>query len=314
MRLISAQTWLAAAGLLVALPHASSAADATAESLFREAATLLEASKFSEACPKLEASQSIEPRSGTLITLAFCHAHQGRTATAWAEYLAAAELARREGRDPYMHKATRLASKLEPMLCRIRLALGPGVAATGRFTLDGRAVPPGQLGAAVPVDPGPHEVVRRSSGHASWSQTIEATPSCGVLDVVIPPLVPMPSAAPVAVPTKASSPPVLGYTLGAVGVATAIAGGALGVMVLSRQSTIADECDEAARVCSSTGLDAVESARPMAVATNILLATGAVVSGVGLYLVLTHDDGESTSTIEAGPTVGGGALRYSVSF
>src|SRR4051812_48456348 len=77
---------------------ATPADKAAAESLFASALALLSEKKFSEACPKLEESQRLDPASGTLLNLAWCHEMEGKTATAWAEYKKLLALADAEGR------------------------------------------------------------------------------------------------------------------------------------------------------------------------------------------------------------------------
>src|SRR5262245_49072385 len=65
-------------GSALALQSAAAIADpGTAEALFREARTLLEAGKVDEACEKFKASSESEPSSGTLLNLAACRLRQG---------------------------------------------------------------------------------------------------------------------------------------------------------------------------------------------------------------------------------------------
>ncbi|MEQ9317575.1 MAG: hypothetical protein RIF41_00390, partial [Polyangiaceae bacterium] len=66
----------------LSLVTAPSLADTEAESLFQQALTDMRAADFVSACPKLARSQELEAKSGTLISLAFCHEKLGRTATA----------------------------------------------------------------------------------------------------------------------------------------------------------------------------------------------------------------------------------------
>src|SRR5260221_9700518 len=72
--------------------------DAGAEALFLEGRRLMDAARFDEACAKFAASQKLAPGLGTLMNLADCEEHRGRTATAWAHFREAAAEAHEAGR------------------------------------------------------------------------------------------------------------------------------------------------------------------------------------------------------------------------
>src|SRR5688572_5422386 len=73
------------------------ATNLSADESFREGHALLRERRYAEACPKFEQSQRQDPASGTLLALAYCQELSGQLATSWANYLAAAQLAEREG-------------------------------------------------------------------------------------------------------------------------------------------------------------------------------------------------------------------------
>src|SRR5947207_9295748 len=88
---VAAAAWIA--------PSTASADPPTAEALFREGRRLLEEAKTDEACLKLAESQELDPSSGTLLNLGFCHELQHKLATAWSEYVSAAQMARDQGKE-----------------------------------------------------------------------------------------------------------------------------------------------------------------------------------------------------------------------
>src|SRR5262252_3647063 len=95
------RTALVLAAALALAPRAradeKSARVAGADALFKEGEQLFSAGKVDEACRKFEASQNLDPALGTLINVAVCHAREGKTASAWAEFHDALAQAKRRG-------------------------------------------------------------------------------------------------------------------------------------------------------------------------------------------------------------------------
>src|SRR5882757_3842955 len=88
---------LGLSSLSSSVARAQSGDSAVAQALFDQAKKLIADGHASEACPKLEESQRLEPRSGTLINLASCYEQTGRLASAWSKYIEAATSAKASG-------------------------------------------------------------------------------------------------------------------------------------------------------------------------------------------------------------------------
>jgi tetratricopeptide (TPR) repeat protein len=105
--------------LFVSANAAAQSGTAIAEGLFREGKKLLDAKKFSEACPKFEESARLDPSSGVELALGICYEGLGKTASAWAAYETAVSLARRDNRKDREKAATAKAAALEPKLAHV---------------------------------------------------------------------------------------------------------------------------------------------------------------------------------------------------
>src|SRR5262245_34891354 len=64
---------------------------AGAEWLFREGRALMKEGNLTAACPKLAESLRFDPAVGTLMNLAECEEREGKTASAWQRWGAAAD-------------------------------------------------------------------------------------------------------------------------------------------------------------------------------------------------------------------------------
>jgi hypothetical protein len=179
-------------GACLALPLSASADQAKAESLFREGRRLLAEGHVAEACDRFTESQREEPSSGALLNLARCHGDAGMTATAWGEYLAAAHLARAQGRTQQATEAELRAEELAPRLLRLVVELerqSPGIV----VTRNGERLALSELGVSTPVDPGSHVIRATAPGYSDWTTTVLLAQPGQLRRVTIPALALLPS-------------------------------------------------------------------------------------------------------------------------
>src|SRR6188768_2830416 len=139
--------------LLHAAPAVAQNDKAAAEALFDQGVRLMKQSSFSDACPKLEESERIDPAVGTLLYLGECYERIGKTASAWAAFREAASLANNMGQTDRGRVASSRAQELEPRLSRLSIELGPDVARIAGVVVKrgNQRVEPSLYGTPLPV-------------------------------------------------------------------------------------------------------------------------------------------------------------------
>jgi hypothetical protein len=160
------------AGLLTFSGATARAVPPAAEALFRDGRRLMAEGKIGEACAQFAASYALEPASGTLLNLALCHEKEGKTATAWAEYRAAARLASEQDRKDRTAAAEQRIAALEQKLARVTV-VGPKDVPDIKVTDEDGGPGALSLGTAVPIDPGVHHLRVSAPGYRVWLTTVE---------------------------------------------------------------------------------------------------------------------------------------------
>jgi hypothetical protein len=171
---------------LVVLGAATAHADPAAEQLFRDGKELVAAGKLDEGCDKLQRSQDLEKRSGTLLNLADCREKQGRLTVAWEMFLEAKSLAAQQGNELRVAEADRRIAAIVPRLAHLTVKLPPTERRhAGTVVLhDGIAMPPALYDVAAPVDPRTHVIEVRAPAYRPWKKELALAPgSTSVVEV-----------------------------------------------------------------------------------------------------------------------------------
>jgi hypothetical protein len=313
-----------------ALP-ASAQEESTAESLFREGRQLLANGQLAQACDKFAESQRLEPSSGALLNLARCHADAGMTATAWAEYLEAARLARGRERHQQAAEAELRAAELQPRLTRLQIELDPNTPGVV-VTRNGEPLGPSDLNVPLIVDPGSHVIRATAPGHAEWTLTVHAAQPGQVRTVRIPALAPLPTAtAPVPVPAKQASAParpaaaaahaeppttsVRTWVTAGVGAAALVTSGVLAAVAKSKWDGAHEDgsCD-ASHACNGQGILETDQARRLGnIATGF--AVLAVTAGCCAVISYWFDvSSKKKASVQAHVALGPGSVTLAGGF
>ena len=322
-------------GLLFAVTLDATAAaqptdPAAARVLFSEGRELFDQGQYELACGKFESSQRLSPGAGTLFNLAMCWQKLGRTASAWARFLDAASFARQARQSGREQEARRLAAELAPKLAHLTIS----AQATPKgleVTRDGIRLDRGAWDTALPVDPGPHEVVATAPGRLPFSQTVQvedgehASLSIPELSLVpAPPADPPPLAPPACLtevtssaatlPKPAKPPPPqpkvsvsgsVGWALIGVGIGTAASGVAFAFSSRASNQAALERCGadggcatETERAEHDVYVDDARRYRAFSLA-SFGLAAIALGSGTGLVLHASSNSARATVAVRA---------------
>ncbi len=283
---------------------------AAARVLFDEGRALMKAGRYPNACPKLEAARKLFTSAGILLNLADCHEKLGRTASAWTEFGEAAAVAKRTNRDDDAEEATRRQAALEPLLAHLTIRVAHAVPGLG-VRRDGAPIAPAAWGAALPVDPGAHEIRAAAAGFEPWTGSATVSTPGQLVTVDVPELhATLGATAPVAgrvkpvlvtvVPSETSpANSVLPWALIGGGAAVAVAGGVLMLV----------EAGHASDARSNNNPAAYDAAKTPWTIGLVGAIAGVASAGVGVALLVAHPS--ETSPAPATPTVsawwGGGS-------
>jgi serine/threonine-protein kinase len=174
---------------------------AAAVSAFDEARRLIEKKQIADACQKFGESQRLDPQLGTLLHWADCLERNGQTASAWARFRDASEVAAAR-KDRRQSLADERAAKLLPHLSKLEIQVDQSndldqLSIQRDRVVVGRAL----WGTATPVDPGAHSLSATAPGRKPWTQKV-VVPADGSTTILnVPELEPSPSA-----PTSTSTP------------------------------------------------------------------------------------------------------------
>jgi hypothetical protein len=309
--------------LLLVLAAGAARADGAgmAIELFTQGKQLMNAGDFAEARVRLIESARLDPKVGTLASLAVCEEKLGHLAEAHARWQQARALATatNDARRPLTEsEIARIDRSVPKLSIEVRGGSPPGLT----IKADDLDVGPGMLKAPLPVDPGDHTVSAVAPGKLPWSQKVHTEADGKVTVVVVGPLQDAPSAGPGEGAGGAGTGAgregaaaggggggwrgqrTTGVVVTGLGVAGLAVGGAFGVQTLVLKNQRGKFCD-ANNVCTSSGVNLDHDARTAATVSTIAMVAGGVVAAGGLVLVLTAPGHAAPVSVGAGFQPGG---------
>jgi len=160
-------------GLVV--PRWAAAQDTTkADETFHAGRALMKDGKLAEACPKFEESQKADPASGTLLALAYCQELSGLLASARANYLAAADLAAKEGKTEKQKASGERAEALSKRVSTLTILVPPQLSRQAGLKVlrDGIELDRTSYDVRIPLNGGTHAIEVIAPGRERWAGVV----------------------------------------------------------------------------------------------------------------------------------------------
>lgn len=292
---------------------ATPAERAAAQALFDQARQLMKRGAAEQACPKLEESQRLDAGLGTQYHLASCYEAVGRTASAYALFLAVAAAARDAGQQRREDVARERAEAVEAKLSHLRIVVPNAQASQLSIQRDGSSIGRAQLGSALPVDPGVHTVTASGEGFAPWETEVVVPARPGVVTVSVPPLHAYEETSFWAPPTRKVGAAALGIGVASLGLGTAFAVRALSKNEESnRAGCVDDDCPTRESLALRNAALTAGNRATWAFGVG---ASG-IAAGTVLFLWVPEGGDSDPESMRVGPVAydGGGGLRLQGNF
>ncbi len=321
-----AAVWALAAGLVVA-PRWAAAQDTTkADETFHAGRELMKDGKLAEACPKFEESQKADPAPGTLLALAYCQELSGLLASAHANYLAAADLAAKEGQPEKQKASAERAEALAKRVSTLTILVPAQLTRQAglRIKRDGIEVDRTAFGSPISLNGGTHAIEVTAPGRERWAGVVTLQTEADHKTLQLPDLEPEQSifietSGPRHLAPRYAAPPLesasvrrvrqasLGFALASgVGVGMGVA---FGIAAKSRNdaSNHANHCDDTG--CDAYGAERREAALDAArISTWSFVAAGAL----GATSLILYFKAENTASTQLATSLVDGSPRVTL--
>lgn len=320
----TARSSLVAAALVATLSGQAAADDDdsnSAEALFRQGRALADRGEFKDACAKFEASERMQPSTGTEFNLGFCNEKLGKLASAWRNYRTALPKLT-DPSDPRRAFAEEHVALLEAAMPYVVIRL-KGTLPRGATIRKGESLlDEGALATPLPCDPGPVRVSLERPGFEPLVREIQVEAGRTyevVLDVAEGRPAPR-----IVTPRHAGGAPAvargssviargLGWTSLAIGVVGLGVSGIATAEMLADKSVVEDDCSREGDVlwCGPDGVTAAaDGARWSDVATGTFIA-GALLAATGVVvLAVDATVGWPRGRVVVGPTGATAVLSF----
>lgn len=294
---------------------------ARAQSLYNEGAVLAQRGDDRGACEKFEEARALVQTSATQEAVANCHEKLGKLATASSDFDRLAVLFAQRGKESSAVTARERAASLKTRAAQLVIRLAEADRGRAEVLLDGRVLAEAGLGAAVPVDAGPHTLRVTAAARIARDEAFQIVDGehreltldelARAPDPSTAPEPPMAAEAPTPPPAVEPLPALersrLPVYVALGGAATgALVGSAAGLFAWRQQASARQKCP--ADVClNRTGIEENQRARaayPVAIAGGAVAMVGLGVAAI-LWWRARSGNGGSRAGIYVAPVLTG---------
>jgi len=316
---------LLAAALALASAHAH-AGNPEAEALFQDGLRRVDAKDFAAACPLFEKSEALEPAVGSLYQLGDCYLALGRTASAWTNFQAAADMAAAQNDDVRAKAARARAAALADRLVRVIVVVSQEVDGLV-VTVRDQPVPHAAWGTPLPVDPGTFSLRATAPRKRVFEIPLTLRTDGATQKVTVPPLQDEAEDAPVT-PPAATTPPKqptaagaeagdapplapatgngwqrpMALVVGGLGVVGVGVGSYFGLRSFSNHGDASSHCG--ASTCDAQGYDANKDALSSGTTSTVAFVIGGGLLAAGIALWVTAPSARRQTAFRLAPQVG----------
>lgn len=263
---------------------------AAADVLFEQGRDLLKNNNLAAACPKLEESLRLDRGIGTMLYLAECWKRAGKTASAWAQFREAEDLAQKDG-DAREKVAKENADQLAPTLSKLTVRVTNRGARDLAISRDGHPLGQALWGIEAPIDPGEHVIGATATGYKPWQTKVVVGAKSDRVVVDVPALERAPEPPPPPPPRIEAPAPngnmqrVVGASLAGLGAVGIGVGVGFGLSAIAKNDRADSHCTQAG--CDPDGITLGDQANQHGTISTIAFAAGAalIVGGAILFFV-----------------------------
>lgn len=322
-----AAIWVLATGL--SLPRLATAQDAAkADATFQAGHELMKDGKLAEACPKFEESQKADPAAGTLLALAYCQERVGLLASSLASYLAAADLAAKEGQTDRQKAAADRAALLQKRVSTLTILVPPELSKQAGLQIkrDGVELDRTSYNVSVPLNGGTHAIEVTAPGRERWAGVVtlqaeadqktlqlpQLEPEGASVLVLTPPRRPNAPPAPRLVTESESTRRMRQASVG-LGLASVVGVGIGVTFGLAAKSR--NDASNRDGHCDNTGCDAYGAERRQSALDAAQVATWSFVAAgaLGATAIILYFKADSASSTQLATSISGGSPRVTLS-